>query len=162
MNSKALYLVLLSCLPISAFASLDELVNKWSNDLGFNKTEPKLAKTFISTEQLLKNSSKDNAIIFFFRSDCAYCHKYAPILKQFASNYGYAVLSYSLDGRGLPDYPKPRYSPQLAQRLNVMGVPATYILNPRLNRITNVSYGLSDYSTLTSNMLDALASGVQK
>jgi hypothetical protein len=77
-------------------------------------------------------------------------------LKQFAANYGYSVLSYSLDGRGLPEYPKPRYNPQLAQRLNVMGVPATYILNPRLNRITTVSFGLSDYSTLSSNMLEAL------
>lgn len=155
MNFKILMLFTLF-FPISAFASLDQLVNKWSLDLGISKSQPKLVNAFLSKDQLLKNSAKDNAIIFFFRSDCAYCHKYAPIIKEFAANYGYSVLSYSLDGRGLPDFPNPRYNPKLAQKLNVMGVPATYILNPRLNRITNVSYGLSDYSGLTENMLNAL------
>ncbi len=156
MKFKTILITLVCAVPLSASASIDELVNKWSRDLGITKSEPRLAKSFISNDQLLKGSAKDHAIIFFFRSDCGYCHKYAPIIKQFATNYGYTVLSYSLDGRGLPDYPKPRYDPKLAQRLNVMGVPATYILSPRLNRITTVSFGLSDYSTLSSNMLDAL------
>ncbi len=54
MNKKAFYLVFFGLLPVTAFASLDDLVNKWSRDFGFNSTEPKLAKTFISTEQMLK------------------------------------------------------------------------------------------------------------
>lgn len=146
-------LFIISC---SAFASLDDLVNRWGVELAAVKTEKKLANTYITNDQILKSANKENSILFFFRSDCGYCHKYAPILKQFASNYGYSVLSYSLDGRGLPDFPKPRFNAQLAQRLNVVGVPATYIINPRLNTITTVSFGLSDYSTLTNNMLDAL------
>lgn len=156
MKNKIFLIGLFLVTPLTAFASLDSLVNKWSSDIGIKKTDQGLAKLFVSNDQLLKNSSKENAIIFFFRSDCGYCHKYAPILKQFATNYGYSVLSYSLDGRGLPEFPNPRHDPKLAQRLNIMGVPATYILTPRLNRITTVSFGLSDYSTLSSNMLDAL------
>ena len=153
---RFLFLCSLSLISFSTFASLDDLVSKWGLEIGAVKPETPLAKTYISNEQILKSANKENAIIFFFRSDCGYCHKYAPILKQFATNYGYSVLSYSLDGRGLPAYPKPRYNPQLAQRLNVIGVPATYIINPKLNTITTVSFGLSNYSTLTNNMLDAL------
>lgn len=151
------YCAFIVCLfPFAALASLDDLVHKWGVDLSSVNSESKLAKKYISTDHILKSSAKENTILFFFRSDCGYCHRYAPTLKKFAENYGYSVVSYSLDGRGLSDFPNPRYNPQLAQRLNVMGVPATYIVNSRLNKITTVSFGLSDYGTLSSNMLDAL------
>ncbi|MDT1832839.1 conjugal transfer protein TraF, partial [Acinetobacter baumannii] len=36
----------------------------------------------------LKNLSKEQGLIFFFRSDCPYCHQMAPILKQLSQMYG--------------------------------------------------------------------------
>lgn len=107
-------------------------------------------------DNLLATSAKDNALLFFFRSDCPYCHKYAPIIKEFAANYGYIVETVSLDGRGLPEYPNPRYNPRLAQQLKVETVPAIYLLNPKQNKVTAVGFGLSDYGTLGNKIIAAL------
>ena len=108
-------------------------------------------------DNILATSAKENAILFFFRSDCPYCHKYAPIVREFAANYGYLVETVSLDGRGLPEYPNPRYNPQLAQRLKVETVPAIYLLNPKQNKVTAVGFGLSDYGTLGNKIIAALS-----
>jgi hypothetical protein len=48
MKLKAILITICCAIPLSASASLDELVNKWSQDLGIIKTESKLAKSFIS------------------------------------------------------------------------------------------------------------------
>jgi conjugal transfer pilus assembly protein TraF len=53
-------------------------------------------------DSIISASAKQNAILFFFRSDCPYCHKYAPIVKEFAADYGFQE-TISLDGRGLPN-----------------------------------------------------------
>lgn len=107
-------------------------------------------------DSLISASAQQNAILFFFRSDCPYCHKYAPIVKEFAANYGFIVETISLDGRGLPEYPNPRYNPQLAQRLKVETVPAIYLLNPKQNKVTAVGFGLSDYGTLGNKIIAAI------
>lgn len=138
----------------------------------FNYVNPKYDYTIQSPQgsdvqihNMMNNQQKDstiaasaqqNAILFFFRSDCPYCHKYAPIVKAFAADYGFLVETVSLDGRGLPEYPNPRYNPQLAQRLKVETVPAIYLLNPKQNKVTAVGFGLSDYSTLGNKIIAAL------
>lgn len=138
----------------------------------FNYVNPKYDYTIQSPQgnnvqlhNMMNNQQKDsmiaataqqNAILFFFRSDCPYCHKYAPIVKEFAADYGFIVETISLDGRGLPEYPNPRYNPQLAQQLKVETVPAIYLLNPKQNKVTAVGFGLSDYSTLGNKIIAAL------
>lgn len=105
----------------------------------------------------LANSAQDNAIIFFFRSDCPYCHKYAPIIKSFAEQYGFVVLPISLDAKGLPEYPSPRYSPTLSEKLQVSVVPAVFLLNPTQNKVSTVGFGLTDSTTLGDKIIAALS-----
>jgi conjugal transfer pilus assembly protein TraF len=105
----------------------------------------------------LVNYSRDNAIIFVFRSDCPYCHKFAPIVKYFAAMYGYVVLPISMDAKGLPEYPNPRYSPALLQKLQPQAVPAVYMLNPKENKVSTVGFGLTDTDTLGDKIIAAMS-----
>lgn len=105
---------------------------------------------------VLAATAQQNAIMFFFRSDCPYCHKFAPILQNFAAQFGFMVVPVSLDGRGLPEYPNPRTNPALVQKLQVSAVPAVYLLNPRQNRVSTVGFGLTDSETLGDKIIAAL------
>lgn len=50
-------------------------------------------------EQQLKMLAKEHGLIFFFRSDCSYCHAMAPTLKMLSDKYGIEVLGVSpVDG----------------------------------------------------------------
>ena len=99
--------------------------------------------------------AQNYGLIFYFRSDCPYCHQYAPIVKRFAEKYDFSVLAISLDGAGLPEYPNPKYSPKMAQKLGVEVVPAVYLVNPSENKVITVGYGLSDFETLGNKVLSA-------
>ncbi len=95
-------------------------------------TNNQAIKTYDSTrehdeEQQLRALAKDHGLIFFFRSDCPYCHAMAPLLKSLSNKYGIEVLGVSVDGKGLPDFPSPKDGRQQAAVWGVERVPALFI-----------------------------------
>ncbi len=86
--------------------------------------------------------AKTHGLFFFFRSDCPYCHKFAPVLKHFEQDYGLTVFPVSLDGGGLPDYPTPLTDNGMAANLNVSVVPAVFLAVPGTREITPIGYGV--------------------
>ncbi|MBE0623509.1 MAG: conjugal transfer protein TraF [Burkholderiales bacterium] len=87
-------------------------------------------------------------LLFIFRSDCPYCHRFAPILKRFEQEYGMLVFPVSLDGAGLPEYPNPQADNGIATRLNASVVPALYLTAPSKREIRPVGFGLMALSDL--------------
>ena len=71
--------------------------------------------------QAVRSLAATHGLIFIFRSDCPYCHRFAPILKRFEEEFGMTVFAVSLDGRGLPEYPNAQPDNGIAARLNAIG-----------------------------------------
>lgn len=86
--------------------------------------------------------AKTRGLFFFFRSDCPYCHKFAPVLKRFEQEFGLTVFPVSLDGGTLPDYPTALSDNGIAANLNVRVVPAVFLAVPGSREITPIGYGL--------------------
>lgn len=84
----------------------------------------------------------DHVLLFFFRSDCPYCHRFAPILAALEARYGITVVPISVDGGGLPQYPAPRLDNGIAATLKVSMVPAVFLAQPYAGTITPIGYGL--------------------
>lgn len=106
-------------------------------------------------ENELYRLSQQNGLIFFFRSDCPFCHRFAPILKKFSERYGFSIIPVSLDGKGLPEYPYPKPNYEMGRKLNVSVVPALFMVNPDTNAVSAVGYGYADWSQLTTKVLFA-------
>lgn len=102
--------------------------------------------------QALREIASTHGLFFFFRGDCAYCHRLAPFLKRFANTYGFKIVPMSLDGDEMPAFPNARYEPQVARNLNVQTVPAIFLVNPNAETsdkaIQPVSYGFVGLSEL--------------
>ena len=92
--------------------------------------------------QRIRALSATHGLLFIFRSDCPYCHRFAPILKRFEQEFGMLVFPVSLDGRGLPEYPNPQPDNGTAARLNASVVPALYLTAPSKREIRPVGFGL--------------------
>ena len=92
--------------------------------------------------------SATHGLLFIFRSDCPYCHRFAPILKRFEQEYGMLVFPVSLDGEGLPEYPNPQADNGIAARLNASVVPALYLTAPSKREIRPVGFGVMALSDL--------------
>jgi len=99
--------------------------------------------------------AQKKGIIYFFRSDCPYCARFSPILKQFASKFGFTVIPVAMDGKGTKEYPYPKRSDYMVSRLNVSVVPATFLVDPDTNSVSTIGYGYNDWTALLSKVLFA-------
>lgn len=106
-------------------------------------------------ERELYRLSERNGLIFFFRGDCPFCHRFAPVLRLFSEKYGFTVIPVSLDGGGLPEYPYPKRDYDMGRKLEVKVVPALFMVNPTTNKVSVVGYGFADWSKLVAKVLFA-------
>lgn len=95
---------------------------------------------------------RTHGLFFIFRSDCPYCHKFAPVLKRFEANYGLTVFPVSLDGGGLPEYPSAMTDNGIAAKLDVRVVPAVFLAVPGSGEITPIGYGVMAASELAERI----------
>lgn len=92
--------------------------------------------------------SQTHALFFFFRSDCPYCHQFAPLLKDFEAKFGLKIVPISVDGGGLPEFRSPRVDNGIARTLDVRQVPALFLAEPGNGKITPLGYGVLSESEL--------------
>jgi conjugal transfer pilus assembly protein TraF len=98
--------------------------------------------------QTVRGLAATHGLIFVFRSDCPFCHRFAPILKRFEQEFGMTVLAVSMDGGTLPEYPDARTDNGIATRLNARSVPALYLTQPSKREIRPIGFGLMSDSEL--------------
>lgn len=101
----------------------------------------------------LRAIAQHHGLIFFFRSDCPYCHAMAPTLKMLADQYGIEVLGVSIDGRGLPEFPQPRDGRMQAQAWGVERVPALFIGSKETGDKAPIGFGLMALTEIVNRIL---------
>lgn len=121
------------------------LTGRPTNSLAISVYDEQLQERQVQTIRAL---SSTHGLLFVFRSDCPYCHRFAPILKRFEQEFGMLVFPVSLDGKGLPEYPNPQPDNGTAARLNATVVPALYLTAPSKREIRPVGFGVMALSDL--------------
>ena len=111
------------------------------------------SRTFQDLQKQAQNVSlsrlnEQYGLFFFFRSDCPYCHAYAPIIKRFAEKHGINIIAISIDGRGLKEFPDFRKDNGEADKLQVRAVPSTILFDHQKNQVINIGSGLLAQSEL--------------
>lgn len=101
----------------------------------------------------LARLSKDHVLMFFFRSDCPYCHAFAPVLKKIEAVYGLQVHAVSLDGGPIPGFAAYRRDNGIARTLNVTQVPAVFLAQPFTGDITLLGLGVLSESQLAERII---------
>jgi conjugal transfer pilus assembly protein TraF len=98
--------------------------------------------------------AKESGLFFFYSSSCAYCHKFAPILKSFSSDYKISVIPITLDGGFLPEYPDSKVDQGHAAKFNVTVMPSIFAVNPYTGKAYPISQGLISQYDLRKRILD--------
>ena len=118
--------------------------------LGLDAYEAKAAGLKRSTFDTLAATS---VIYFFFRSDCPYCHQFAPTLARFAAATGITVFPITLDGGTLPDYPNPQRDNGMAATLGVTSWPAVFLGEPAKRQISPIGFGVMSEMELAERLV---------
>ena len=124
----------------------------------------KALEVFEQTELVDRSRSiaelgKDHVLFFFYRSDCPYCHAFAPTLAAFQARHGIQVVAISVDGGPMPGFPNARPDNGIATTLKVTQVPAVFLAQPFTGKITPIGFGVLSESQLLERI--AVVSGPQ-
>ncbi|MBS0272292.1 MAG: type-F conjugative transfer system pilin assembly protein TraF [Proteobacteria bacterium] len=98
--------------------------------------------------QSIKALAQEYGLFFFFRKNCSYCHHFAPIVKRFSQKYGWSVLAISIDGGKLQEFPEARQDNGIAERLQVLHVPALIAVHPKTGKLIPLAYGMTSESEI--------------
>ena len=96
----------------------------------------------------VESLGRDHVLFFFYRSDCPYCHAFAPTLQAFEARHGIQVVAVSVDGAPMPGFPKARPDNGIATALKVTQVPAVFLAQPFTGKITPIGFGVLSESQL--------------
>jgi conjugal transfer pilus assembly protein TraF len=114
-----------------------------------------------SRQQSVAHLAKTHVLFFFFRSDCPYCHAFAPTLEAFQARHGIQIVPISVDGAGLPNFPQFRRDNGIAKTLQVTQVPAVFLAEPFTGKITPLGYGVLSESQLLERIGTVSAPGAE-
>ena len=103
-------------------------------------------------EAQLRALAKDHGLIFFFKSDCPYCHTMAPAVRMMAERFGIEVLAVSVDGKGLHDFPRPQDGRGRAQAWGVQRVPALFMGSKATGDRVALGFGVMSQSEIMERM----------
>lgn len=115
----------------------------------------------VNRQQSVAALGSTHVLFFFFRSDCPYCHAFAPTLEAFQTRYGIQVVPISVDGGGLPNFPNFRRDNGIAKTLQVAQVPAVFLAEPFSGKISPLGYGVLSESQLLERIATVSAPATQ-
>lgn len=107
--------------------------------------------------QSISALARDHVLFFFFRSDCPYCHAFAPTLEAFEARHGIKVVAISMDGGPMPGFAEARRDNGIATTLRVTQVPALYLAQPFTGKITPIGFGVLSEAQLVERIALAAA-----
>ena len=105
-------------------------------------------------DEALAKLAQESGLFFFYSSSCAYCRKFAPILKSFALSYKITIVPITLDGKFLPEFPNSKIDNGQAAKFNVTVEPSLFAVNPYTGKAYPVSQGLISQDDLRKRILD--------
>lgn len=117
----------------------------------------KALEVFEQTQQVgrsraIADLGEDHVLFFFYRSDCPYCHAFAPTLAAFQTRHGIQVVAVSMDGGPMPGFPEARQDNGIATTLKVTQVPAVFLAQPFTGKITPIGFGVLSESQLLERL----------
>lgn len=121
----------------------------------------------VSRADTVTTLGRDHVLFFFYRSDCPYCHAFAPVLQAFQERHGIQIVAISVDGGPMPGFPNARTDNGIATTLKVTQVPAVFLAQPFTGKITPIGFGvlseaqlLERISVVTSPDAEAMVPGI--
>ena len=88
--------------------------------------------------------SQNYSLVVFYLSSCPHCHRFLPVLKEFASVSHIPLIAYTLDGKKMQGFPGTQIPTHaLVQKLFPGGasVPALFLLNNHNGHLFEVGIG---------------------
>lgn len=106
-------------------------------------------------EDTAKNINERYGVFFFYLSTCPVCHRYGPILKDFAERFDVTIQAVRLDeGANLPSWPDSWVDGGQWDALGLTGqnVPMTVLFDKETKAVTPIGVGVMTHDELLNRI----------
>jgi len=105
----------------------------------------KRERTIEKAKLNLVELSKTHGLVFFFRSDCSFCHDMAPVVKSLSDQYGIQIVAVSMDGGPIRQFPNARPDNGISRFVTngegVKTVPSLFLVSNTDKSVTPIGAG---------------------
>ncbi|WP_414630398.1 conjugal transfer protein TraF [Endozoicomonas arenosclerae] len=105
-------------------------------------------------EQVLQKIAQVAGLVFYYQGKCRLCQLQAQTLMALSQRYGFRLISFSTDGKLIPNLPDSRIDRQPNPTLNIQTYPALFLMKPP-DEIIQLRQGVSSYIDLHNRIVDA-------
>ncbi len=122
----------------------------WYQEISQKEQERNLTKK-------LHQLSQTYGLFFAFKQSCPYCHRFAPVIAQFAQTYGFEVKGISADGGKIEGIPNVSKDNGALAVINPEGIyPALFLANPKTMEVIPIAWGMVTNEQLLNNFATIL------
>lgn len=159
-KTAAAVTLLLALSGIAQAGTLDEVKSLWdpqgiagttsssSQDKTLRAAAPASQPRWFRLSNGRQVDLRDWKVVLFMQGKCPYCHKFDPVLKQLAGQYGFSVFPYTIDGQGDEAFPEALpVPPDVMQTFfpNIpVATPTTFLVNVNTLAAYPVLQGATD------------------
>ena len=104
----------------------------------------------------VSHSVENKQLVFFFASECPYCHKMAPVILKVAKKYNLPVIGSSLDGKGISGFDKPLCDLKLARAFKIRSLPTIGGVDENKKEVGILIAGLHDETNIENTIINWL------
>lgn len=148
---RLLFIVTLA-LPISMYSFSSQ---SWVAAL--NNLKQSQGNNNLQGNSLVTRFQNDYELLFVYSSTCPYCHKFAPVLAQFAKDNNLAIVSLTSNGGIITPFNDSKYDPSRIRDLGVNTYPSLFAINKSTKATYLINQGAVSYSELNSNFNHVVA-----
>ncbi len=102
-------------------------------------------------EQKIAGLTQTHGLFYVFASSCAYCHAFAPTVKNFVSKYAWSLIPITLDGIPIAEFPDARQVHGLERKLNIKAIPALIMVEPKSGKVIPITTGVVSEEEIISS-----------
>lgn len=105
----------------------------------------------VNTSFAAENSAK--SFIFFYSSNCEYCHEMADILVKIRQKHKIKIIANSLDGKKIAQFEESLHDNKITTKFKIVSIPTIVAVDMNLKQFEVITVGLESEAMIEAKIL---------
>ena len=99
------------------------------------------------------HQSDSKTFIFFYSSNCEYCHQMADILVKIRQKHKIRIIANSLDGKKIVQFPDAIHDNNITTKFKILSIPTIVAVDMNLKQFEVITVGLESEAMIEAKIL---------
>ena len=112
-----------------------------------------IAMTLAIANASFATENHTKSFIFFYSSNCEYCHEMADILVKIRQKHKIRIIANSLDGKKIVQFPDAIHDNNITTKFKILSIPTIVAVDMNLKQFEVITVGLESEAMIEAKIL---------